>query len=95
MSQEEFDFGGDTYEPEFDQDRLGEQSKAVYKLMSDGKWRTLGEIEALLGYPQASISARLRDYRKEKFGGHAVLRRRRGDPSQGLFEYCVVVKANP
>ena len=81
------DFDGETYEPGFDYERLGRQWKAVYSLMSDGKWRTLFEVEAILGFPPQSISARLRDFRKAKFGGHEVERRYRGDRVNGLFEY--------
>ena len=86
----EFDFGGETYEPEFDRERLGKQSRAVFKVMQEPQWRTLYEIEEMTGYPQASISARLRDFRKKRFGGHVVLRRRRGEPARGLFEYLLV-----
>lgn len=57
--------------------------------MNDGKWRTLSEISALTGDGEASISARLRDLRKDEFGGLNVDRRRRGDESRGLFEYRV------
>ena len=93
MTQDEyeFEFAGETYEPELDRERLGKQFHAVFKLMQDAQWRTLGEIEKQTGYPQASISARLRDFRKKRFGGHVVLRRRRGEPAHGLFEYLVVV----
>jgi hypothetical protein len=38
-------------------------------------WRSLGAIELRTGHAQASISARLRDFRKERFGAHGVLRR--------------------
>jgi hypothetical protein len=85
--QGQFDFDGNTYEPELDRDRLGKQFRAVFTLMQDARWRTLGEIEAALGFPQASISARLRDFRKQRFGAHEVLRRRRGEAVRGLFEY--------
>ena len=40
--------------------------------------------------PEASISARLRDFRKH---GLSVERRRRGDPRAGLWEYRVLVPA--
>ena len=83
----DFHFDGETYEPEHDQVRLGKQLMAVFALMQDEKWRTLGEIERITGYPQASISARLRDLRKKRFGEYEVPRRRRGEPSEGLFEY--------
>jgi len=44
--------------------------------MRDGEWRTLGEISEATGHPEASVSARLRDFRKPRFGGHTVNRRR-------------------
>jgi hypothetical protein len=80
-------FDGVTYEPEPDHDRLASQVARVFDLMKDGRWRTLGEIESVTGDPQASVSARLRDLRKDRFGGHEVQRRRRGLPRRGLFEY--------
>jgi hypothetical protein len=90
------DFDGDTYERPFDHERLGAQALRVWTVVSDGQWRTLGEIEAICGDPQASISARLRDFRKDAFGGHAVERRRRGEAEHGWFEYRVLVsRAQP
>lgn len=85
-------FNGSDYVKEFDQDRLTGQLKRVYELMIDGRWRTLSEIEATTGDPQASISAQLRFLRRERFGSHTVDKRRRGDREQGLFEYQVIVK---
>lgn len=85
--QFDFYFGGNTYEPEYDQQRLGKQLMRVKKLMMDNRWRTLQEIERVTGYPQASISARLRDLRKKRFGSYEVLRRRHGEAARGLFEY--------
>lgn len=76
-------FDGSTYDP-CDQRRLARQTEGVYALMHDGEWRTLAEIEHATGYPQASISARLRDLRKFRFGSHVIERRRR---SPGQFEY--------
>jgi hypothetical protein len=95
--QAELVFGGTTYDPELDYDRLARQFERVRALMSDGAWRTLREIADELGHPEASISARLRDLRKEKFGGFLVERRRRGDPPRGLFEYRlqIPVEADP
>lgn len=61
--------------------------KRVLSLMSDGKWRTLSEIHEAVGGTEASVSARLRDLRKPKFGGYTVLRRRVGDPRRGMWEY--------
>ncbi len=78
-------FGGPDLTPD-DRGRLRVQLNMVRALMSDGIWRTLAEIETLTGYPQASISARLRDLRKRKFGGYEVKRRRKG---RAQFEYAV------
>ena len=81
---------GSTYEAKFDSDRLGDQSRRVWELMSDGNWRTLREISEAVGSPEASVSARLRDLRKPKWGGWCVERRRRGEAERGLFEYRVL-----
>jgi|WetSurMetagenome_2_1015567.scaffolds.fasta_scaffold306846_3 hypothetical protein len=81
-------FGGTTYERELDHDRLQTQLRRVREIMLDGRWWTLAELESHLGYPQASVSARIRDLRKEKFGGFEVARRR---ITGGLFEYRVVL----
>jgi len=86
-------FDGATYDPEFDEERLRTQLIRVFGLMRDSKWRTLAEVSRTTGDPQASISARLRDLRKEKFGGHTVNRRSRGERKRGLFEYQLILNA--
>ena len=78
---------GETYVRSFDYARLNRQARVVWDVMDDSKWRTLREIADSCSEPEASISARLRDFRKEKFGGHDVERRRRGGGEKGLFEY--------
>jgi hypothetical protein len=88
MKQKEFDFDGKTYDPAQDKTRLNRQLRNVFDCMKDGKWRTLSEIAAQTGEPEASISARLRDLRKPRFGEYGVPRQRR---SQGLFEYRLVI----
>ena len=83
-------FDGETYEPEADQVRLSQLLARVYDVMRDGRWRTLREItEALGGASEASVSARLRDLRKVRFGAHVVERRRRGEAAAGIFKYRV------
>ncbi len=97
MNQEKLfnqDFQGTTYIREFDHSRLKGQAINVFKLMKDNKWRTLREIHDVLNYPEASISATLRDFRKKHFGEHTVNRKRRGNPKQGLFEYQLIVNHN-
>ncbi len=85
-------FAGDTYDPKHDDGRLTGQIARVFELMRDGYWRTLAEIEAATGDPQASISAQLRHLRKPRFGGHEVEKRSRGERERGLYEYRVKEK---
>jgi len=81
-------FDGKTYQEEFDFFRLSGQLQRVLLVMRDGHWRTLEEIKCLTGDSRdASVSARLRDLRKPKFGGFKVERRSRADRCRGLFEY--------
>ena len=84
-------FDGPDYSHGRDDVRLAGQIKRVYTVMSDGQWRTLGEIEDLTNDPQASISAQLRHLRKARFGGHTVNKRHRGEPKHGLYEYQLIV----
>lgn len=80
-------FNGSDYQKELDQTRLSGQIKRIYNLMIDGTWRTLTEIESETNDPQASISAQLRHLRKPRFNSHILNKRRRGDKSNGLYEY--------
>jgi hypothetical protein len=81
-------FDGETYEAALDRDRLRRQLERVLRVMADHDWHTLHEIAAVTGGdPEASVSARLRDLRKERFGSRLVSRRRRGYELAGLFEY--------
>jgi hypothetical protein len=70
-----------------DHERLRSLLQRVFKLMKDGHWRTLPEIVSVTGGTEASVSARLRDLRKDKFGGYDVDREHVG---AGLFRYRLV-----
>lgn len=89
LSMFDADHDGKTYDRERDKERLNLQQQTVFRAMKDGCWRTLARIHAMTGAPEASISARLRDLRKSKFGGHTVERRFIG---HRLYEYRVVAK---
>jgi hypothetical protein len=80
-------FDGETYEHDVDYHRLKGQLQRVFALMMDRQWRTLQEVHASVGGSETGCSARLRDLRKERFGGHTVLIRRVGSRSEGRFEY--------
>lgn len=84
-------FNGPDYRHDLDDARLTGQIKRIYDLMKDARWRTLQEISDATHDPAASVSAQLRHLRKARFGGHTVDRRRRGEPTQGLFEYALIV----
>lgn len=85
--------GGKTYDPEKDGARLGAQLQRVFNAMTDGRWHTLGDLAHLTGDPEASISARLRDFRKKPFGAHDVeAERMPGERGRrGLWRYRLVV----
>lgn len=70
--QSHLPFGGITYVPGRDGPRLGAQLLRVLSVMSDGQWYTLRLIAKRTGDPEASISARLRDFRKRQFGRFIV-----------------------
>lgn len=84
-------FSGTTYDPAQDEQRLTTQFQRVYDLMADGKYRTLAAIAQATDSSEAGVSARLRDFRKERFGSHTVNRRRVAG-ADGLWEYQLVVK---
>lgn len=82
-------FGGESYRPK-DHKPLKKQLDAVRSIMLAGGWHTLGELKARLERDnglittEASVSARLRDLRKLKYGAYMIDRR----PREGrLYEY--------
>lgn len=77
-------FDGETYVPGRDGKRLGRQLDVVERAMSDGAWHTLDELVSLAGGTTASVSARLRDLRKTKFGNRDI---ERAYVSAGLWRY--------
>lgn len=86
------EFGGQTYSHELDGGRLNRLMRAVWAIVREGGWWTPEEIADRLaeqGIPTgtASVTARLRDFRKDQFGGFQVDRRRR---TKGTHEYRVL-----
>ena len=79
-------FDGSDYQVERDTERLSRQMDDIRTLMVDGRWRTLGDIGALTGHPEASISAQLRHLRKPRFGAWTVEKRY---VANGLYAYRV------
>lgn len=85
-------FGGKTYDAKLDGKRLASALARVYQVMSDGRWRSLGEIAQQAKTSEAGASARLRDLRKagfrERYPNLGVDRQR---IEGGLWMYRVVV----
>jgi hypothetical protein len=82
-------FDGSTYDDARDGERLGRQLAAVYQTMKDGEWVTLADLADIARGSVASVSARVRDLRKEKFGAHIVERRY---VAEGVWEYRLVTE---
>lgn len=91
LELENVKFDGSDIDSEKDNLRLAGQLKVIYDLVKDGKYRTLREIEDQTNYPQSSISAQLRNLRKERYGSFNIEKRSRGDRENGLFEYRIVI----
>jgi putative component of toxin-antitoxin plasmid stabilization module len=79
-------FDGATFDPDRDGARLTRELDRVRAFMADGSWRTLKEIADATGAPEASVSARLRDLRKPRFGSWTVDREHVAD---GVWRYRV------
>lgn len=75
---------GESFSPERDGARLGKQYDRVREYVLSRDWLTLAEISNDLGYPEASVSARLRDLRARGYSVECEYVRR------GLHRYRVV-----
>lgn len=73
-----------------DAPRLAGQLAAVFELMRDGRYRSLAQIAAVVGCLETSASARLRDFRKARSGGHEVAVRYIGN---GVNEYKLILRS--
>jgi hypothetical protein len=82
-------FDGADYNHVRDHARLSGQIAEIFALMRDGAWRTLSDISALTGHPEASVSAQLRNLRKPRFGGHCV---EKVYIDAGLYRYRIAAK---
>jgi hypothetical protein len=82
-------FGGSTFDADRDGPRLNRQAKAVYDVMADGKWRTLREIAEAAGCPEASASARFRDFSKPEFRVNGTTEKQ--NMGAGLWRYRLIL----
>lgn len=63
------------------------QRQIVWQAVADGGWHYLADLAARLNLPEQSVSARLRDFRKARYGSHVVERKKQ---ERGLYAYRVV-----
>lgn len=87
---------GTAYEPKLDRARLSLQIERVRLYLLPGQWKSLSEMKAALEaiyapahFPEASLSAQLRNLRKEPYRLKVERRRRDGvhGPGAGIWEY--------
>lgn len=90
-TQQELRFDGKTYEPRYDCARLTGQLERVFVTMWGGEWWTLSDLARRVGAETQSISARIRDLKKMRFGNHTIEKRRKGNANNGLWEYRLIV----
>lgn len=80
---------GATYDHARDGKRLHAQHNRVLAVMRDGKVHTLAELSKATGDPEASVSARLRDLRKPRFGSHNIETKY---VQRGLYTYRLIAQ---
>lgn len=77
-------FDGVTFEDARDGKRLTAQIYRVFAGLKDHQWHTLTGLSLITGDPESSVSARIRDLRKSRYGGYTIERRY---VKNGLWEY--------
>ena len=86
--QQELKFDGSDYVHERDGKRLAKNHLKLKELMRDKVYRTLSEISYITKIPEASVSAGLRDFRKERFGSHTLNKKYL---ENGLYSYQLIL----
>jgi len=85
-----YDFDGNTYDKNKDQVRLSRQIDKVRDFLEVSDYVTLDEISVATGVKNvSSISARIRDLRKDRHGNRVVERKYISD---GLYSYKLLPK---
>ena len=86
-------FHGTTYNAALDCSRLSDQQRRVWDAVADGRWYTLREIANITGDPEASISARLRDFSNHEYLSQFFImtsERTPGLERKGVWRYRVL-----
>ena len=87
------DFDGDDIVQERDKPRLTRRLSLIYNYMKDGCWCDVREVAGYLAAngmwsSETSVSANIRNLRKDKFGGYTV---ERVHIAGGYYRYRLVV----
>lgn len=85
-------FDGETYDHGQDGERLTGQLGRVFDAVRGGRWLTLGGLATITTGSEGGVAARLRDLRKERFGGWNI-ERKRSPLFPGLWLYRLNGKA--
>ena len=80
-------FDGESFDKVQDQARLMSQLARVRAFLSDGQWHTLYDVHRVCGGSESGCSARIRDLKKDRFGGLIIEKRRQ---SAGVWLYRMV-----
>jgi transcriptional antiterminator len=83
------EFDGDDYDSDRDKERLTKQRDKIRMYMEGRNYLTVKEVAEVLNYPENSVSAQMRNLRKEKFGGRIVHREYFGN---GLYKFKLMPK---
>lgn len=85
---------GSHYNPSTDKKPLASQMERVRVALNAGGWKTVDEIQGYIKMfydahdPATSISAQIRNLRKEKNGGYKIITRARAGHNR-LYEFCI------
>lgn len=82
-------FDGSDYVQERDSKRLSTQLGQIEYFMEDKGYLSLQEISDATGHPHASVSAQLRNLRKERFGSRVIDKKY---VANGLYQYKLVAE---
>ena len=75
--------------------RMGGNMLKVFRIMKDGKWRTIDEIRHLgVSSPPQSVAIYLRAFREPRYGSHEVPKRKLRINAR-IFEYRLIVNGDP
>jgi len=81
-------FHGDDYQKPRDHTRLKNQLETILDLLKKGSWYSLPQLSEMTGYMTSSISAQIRNARKERNGGYTIEKKY---IENGLYLYRLVL----